>query len=145
MRSGTDTAAPEAASETVATETKVVGELSESAPQPSVTASQEVYTVAYTADGFSPKELTVKAGDRVVWVNAATTDMWPATAAHPTHTVYPGSDIAKCSEADTSMIFDACHPFGAGDAYAFTFTEIGSWKYHNHLNVQQGGIITVTE
>ena len=98
-----------------------------------VADAQTTHTVLYTAEGFSPKELSVKAGDTVVWRNMSTTDMWPATAMHPTHTVYPGSAITKCG------------PVAAAGEYTFVFSEVGSWKYHNHLNVRDGGTIAVTE
>ncbi|OGG61179.1 hypothetical protein A3C87_03455 [Candidatus Kaiserbacteria bacterium RIFCSPHIGHO2_02_FULL_49_34] len=124
----------------------VATEPAETVVTPSQEATnQEVHTVTYTVDGFSPQELTIKVGDRVVWINNTTADMWPATGMHPTHTVYPGSDIKKCTEADTSMIFDACRPFASGDAYAFTFTEVGTWRYHDHLKVSNTGTIIVTE
>ncbi|OGG60361.1 hypothetical protein A3C89_03855 [Candidatus Kaiserbacteria bacterium RIFCSPHIGHO2_02_FULL_50_50] len=110
-----------------------------------VADAQTTHTVLYTAEGFSPKELSVKAGDTVVWRNMSTTDMWPATAMHPTHTVYPGSAITKCGGSEASQIFDACGPVAAAGEYTFVFSEVGSWKYHNHLNVRDGGTIAVTE
>ncbi|MDP2650610.1 MAG: cupredoxin domain-containing protein [bacterium] len=93
---------------------------------PSTAANLEV---VYTASGFSPKALTVKAGDTVVFKNNGGEDFWPASGPHPTHTNYPE--------------FDAKKAIPAGGSYSFTFTRIGSWKYHNHLNPGSTGTITV--
>lgn len=98
-------------------------------------------TVAITAEGFSPKTLTVKAGTMVTFVNEDVNEHWPASAMHPTHMVYPGSGIQKCGTGEA--IFDACKGLAQGESFSFTFDEIGSWKYHDHLNVPLTGTIVV--
>ena len=62
---------------------------------------------------------------------------------HPTHKVYPGSDIEKCGTAEESNIFDACRGLKEGESYEFTFNEKGSWRYHDHLNIKNTGSIIV--
>lgn len=99
--------------------------------------------VLYTDDGFVPQVFNIKAGEAVTFVNGSTNPMWPATAIHPTHKVYPGSDIAKCGTADVSKIFDACQAIAAGSEWLFTFMEKGSWGYHDHLNPNMRGTIVV--
>ena len=42
-----------------------------------------------------------------------------------------------------SSIFDTCKGLKKGESYEFTFNEIGSWKYHNHLNPGQQGTVVV--
>ena len=64
-----------------------------------------------------------------MWVNRSDSSIWPASAFHPTHQVYPG--------------FDALKGLGKGESYSFKFDKIGSWKYHNHLNPSVTGIVVV--
>jgi len=60
---------------------------------------------------------------------------------HPTHTVYPGSDVKKCGSDES--IFDACKGLEQGESFSFTFNEIGSWGYHDHLRASTTGKIVV--
>ena len=99
--------------------------------------------VLYTNNGFAPQIFTVKQGEEVTFMNQSSNPMWVATAIHPTHTVYPGSGIAKCATAEESTIFDACKPIAPGEEWSFTFTEKGSWGYHDHLSPNYRGTITV--
>jgi len=101
----------------------------------------KVNTVTITAEGFSPKTLTITEGTTVTFTNGDSNNHWPASAMHPTHTVYPGSDIKKCGSDET--IFDACKGLGQGELFSFTFNEKGSWKYHDHLSVSSTGTIVV--
>ena len=97
-------------------------------------SNQKTYNIEITSEGsFVPAELKIKAGDTVTWVNKDTKENWPASAIHPTHTVYPGSDIKKCGTSEESSIFDACRGLAQGESWSFTFNEKGSWNYHNHL------------
>ena len=98
---------------------------------PSKTTPATEPTIVYTVNGFAPAPLIISAGQAVTFKNNGTADMWVASAPHPTHTDYPG--------------FDAMRPYGPGESYSFTFTRIGTWKYHNHLNPQHFGSIVVTE
>ena len=68
---------------------------------------------------------------------------WPASALHPTHTVYPGSDIQKCGTSEGDKIFDSCTGLNKGESFSFTFNEKGDWRYHDHLNPNLNGVITV--
>ena len=103
----------------------------------------ETFTVVVTDAGFSPRELTIKAGDTVAWVNKSTRASRPASAIHPTHTLYPGSDIQKCRTDERNTIFDSCSDVQPGESWSFTFREVGSWKYHNHLQSSVTGAIIV--
>lgn len=84
-------------------------------------------TVRITESGFSPSTVTIKLGETVTWVNDDTGIHWPASAAHPTHTVYPegGGCIGSA--------FDACTGLRQGESWSFTFNQAGSWDYHDHL------------
>ncbi|HXF43940.1 MAG TPA: hypothetical protein VNK70_00450 [Candidatus Paceibacterota bacterium] len=99
--------------------------------------------ITYTDAGFSPNPLSVKAGETVTFVNESQNPFWPASAMHPTHKVYPGSDIEKCGTAEEPNIFDACRGIPTGEQWSFVFGEVGSWNYHDHLNPNNFGKIIV--
>lgn len=94
--------------------------------------------IEITSSGFTPSELTISRGETVTWVNKDTEEHWPASAQHPTHTVYPGSNIEKCGTAEQESIFDACHGLSPGESWSFTFNEVGTWNYHEHLDISFG-------
>ena len=100
-------------------------------------------TVTYTNFGYSPREVTISQGETVTFQNESSEEMWAATAIHPTHTIYPGSDIQKCDTQEESRIFDACRSIAPGGSWSFVFQVQGNWGYHNHLNVSHTGKITV--
>ena len=94
-------------------------------------------TVEITSSGFSPSTLTVAQGTTVTFVNMDSAEHWPASASHPTHTVYPteGGCIGST--------FDACEGLAQGESFEFTFDEVGEWKYHDHKNPSNFGTIIV--
>ena len=94
--------------------------------------------IEITSSGFTPSELTISRGETVTWVNKDTEEHWPASAQHPTHTIYPGSNIEKCGTAEQESIFDACHGLSPGESWSFTFNEVGTWNYHEHLDISFG-------
>lgn len=101
------------------------------------------YVITFTDSGYAPSPLTVKVGDTVKFVNNSGSDFWPASAMHPTHTVYPGSDIEKCDTPEEVNIFDACKGIAPGGSWEFTFNEAGEWGYHDHLNAKLFGKVIV--
>lgn len=86
-------------------------------------------SIVYTNSGYSPTEFTVQAGTTVIFVNQSDLSMWTASDPHPVHTEY-----AK---------FDHRQGIGKDETYEFTFTEPGTYNYHNHLFPQHTGTITV--
>lgn len=101
------------------------------------------HTIRVTAAGFEPASLAIKRGESVTWVNEASRLAWPASAVHPTHRAYPGSDIAKCGTAEAASIFDACGGIAPGGSWSFVFDNAGTWKYHDHLRASVTGSVTV--
>jgi len=99
--------------------------------------------ITLTESGFSPSPLTIKVGESVKFVNNSENDFWPASAMHPTHKVYPGSDIDKCDTSERDLLFDACGGIAPGGSWEFTFNEVGEWGYHNHLDAKSFGKIIV--
>jgi len=94
-------------------------------------------TVEMSDIGFAPASVTVPAGTTVTFVNIGTREIWPASAMHPTHAAYPtkGGCIGST--------FDACKGLKPGEAWDFTFSEKGTWKYHDHLTPNMFAEITV--
>ena len=99
--------------------------------------SPTTLTVEIKSSGFSPKILEINSGDTVTWINRDSSSHWPASAVHPTHTVYP--EPGGCIGSK----FDACKGLSNRESYSFTFDEEGTWKYHDHLNPSSTGTIIV--
>jgi len=104
---------------------------------PSAPPAAKTVTVEMSSSGFSPSSVEINKGDTVVFLNKGTTDQWPASASHPTHTVYPESGGCVGSK------FDACGRISPGASFTFTFNQAGSWGYHDHLNPGLRGTIVV--
>jgi plastocyanin len=105
------------------------------------TGETRTHIVEMSSTGFSPGVLKIKAGDTVIFKQIDGSKTWPASDFHPTHTIYPGSDIRKCGSGD--KIFDSCRGLKEGESWSFTFNEKGSWNYHDHLNPKNVGTIVV--
>ena len=109
---------------------------------PAVPAAQpKVETVGYSASGFSPNTLGIKRGDTVLWKSNGTA-MWVGANEHPTHTQYDGTTLKEHCAQKSATTFDQC---ARGDVFSFTFTKVGTFKYHNHAKASDGGTITVTD
>lgn len=93
--------------------------------------SKNSMTVEYSGQGFSRNSITVKSGTTITWVNKGGSPMWVASTPHPVHTDLPG--------------FDALKGIPAGGSYSYTFTKVGKWRYHNHLNPNQTGEVVVEQ
>ncbi len=89
------------------------------------------HEVVLTESGYQPLSLTIAVGDTVTFVTNLAEDHWPASNVHPAHTAYPD--------------FDPRRPVPATVSWSFTFTESGTYKFHDHLNAQYEGVIVVGE
>ena len=99
-------------------------------PTPSaIEATASANTVTISDTGFTPATLTVPVNTTVTFTNNGQGAHWPASAPHPTHTGLPG--------------FDAERGLATGESYSYTFTKVGTWPYHDHLNPRLFGSITV--
>ncbi|HCR52116.1 TPA: hypothetical protein DIV48_00525 [Candidatus Kaiserbacteria bacterium] len=100
-------------------------------------------TILYSAQGFSPKNVTVPVGATVTFINQGDAGMWVASAPHPTHQGYSGTTRGEHCAAgySGSAPFDQC---SASDSFTFTFTKAGTWTYHNHVSAGDTGAIVVT-
>ncbi|MFH1354403.1 MAG: cupredoxin domain-containing protein [bacterium] len=83
---------------------------------------REVAVVSMTDVGFSPETITVTQGNTVKFVNNGQALHWPV-----------------------SDIFDAERGIATGDEYTFTFSEVGTWPFYDHLNPQLKGSVVVEQ
>ncbi len=105
--------------------------------------SEGTHYIHMTEEGFDPENITVQLGDTITFENLEEDERWPASNFHPTHTLYPGSDVQKCGTEDEENIFDACRGLKKGETYTFIFTQPGTWRFHDHLKPQYSGEIVV--
>ena len=85
-------------------------------------------TISVTDTGFSPANLQIKVGETVTWTNNISSDIAVASSPHPAHTDYPPLNLG------------ASKP---GESKTLMFPTAGTYKYHNHLNPSQYGVIIV--
>ncbi len=85
--------------------------------------------IRITEDGYNPNKITVKEGTLVVFKNVGTSLRWPASNIHPMHLIYPE--------------FDSKKPLENNQQWKFIFNKKGVWRFHDHLNPELTGIITV--
>lgn len=90
-----------------------------------------VAEIDYNGSSFTPASVDIKVGDIVVFKNQGNAPFWPASNPHPVHTDYSA--------------FDAKGPVQPGQNYQFKFTQAGNWKFHDHLNPSDGGVVNVTQ
>ncbi len=102
--------------------------------------------IRYVDGRYVPDAVHISVGQEVVWVNEDGKRLfWPASNIHPTHTAYPGSAIQKCGTDEQGGIFDACEGLPRGAEYSFVFTEVGQWRFHDHINPRAAGTVIVSE
>lgn len=92
-------------------------------------ATADVVTITIDEQGFTPANVVIAAGTTVTFVNNGQAKHWPASDIHPTHQILPE--------------FDSKRGLATGETYSYTFTEVGEWNMHDHLNASSTGTITV--
>ena len=95
----------------------------------SPTEEVEENVVTITSSGFSPQNITVKAGESVTWINQDTSDHQVNSVVHPTHLVYPPLNTVGLLKP--------------GGKKSLSFPDKGTYKYHDHLNPSLTGSVTV--
>jgi plastocyanin len=91
-------------------------------------ATEDVVTVTLTDEGFSPQEITVKAGSKVVWKNNSGDSATVDSSVHPTHRDHPELNLGN---------------FEDGEEHSLVFEEPGTYRYHDHLNASRFGTVVV--
>ena len=118
--------------------TEIVVETADGIPAETTVGQSAPLIIDYSdSSGFQPQTITIRKGQTVTWKNNSDAPVWPASAMHPTHSVYPTT--GGC----IGSTFDACKNLSNGESWSFQFDEIGSWKYHNHLRGGDYGIVIV--
>ncbi len=103
-------------------------------------------TILYTNKGFEPNTLTVKLGTTVEWNNVSERLMWVASDPHPAHTDLHGFDergVDGQNEQTSWNFTPTAYAHTGGSPYSYTFTKVGRWSYHNHLNPADRGVVVV--
>lgn len=90
--------------------------------------SQKEDTVTLTADGFEPKSITVKIGDKVVWTNKSGDTSTVDSNNHPTHLLYKPLNLGA---------------FQDGEKHELVFDKAGTYTYHDHFHPSRKGTVVV--
>mgnify|MGYP000887866211 CR=1 FL=1 len=98
---------------------------SDSAPTPS-----ERVAISFTNSGFEPTSVTVKKGTVITVTNNSSEDVQFSSDEHPSH------------RDNTEMNLPVLSP---GESDSYTANTVGTWGFHDHLNDEMTGTITVTE
>jgi len=98
-------------------------------------------TITFNGDAFSPSNVTIAQGGTITFTSTGG-PMWIASDPHPIHNGYDGTTQQQhCAAGYTGpKPFDQC---SQGTSFSFTFSKVGSWGYHDHLNAGLGGTVTV--
>lgn len=127
-RADNTNAQPEIDEQTEQTDVSEEEELTEDTDEDMEDADQGEATVTLSSSGFSPRTVTIKAGDKLTWVNESGKEATVDSNPHPVHTSYPKMNLGSFSD---------------GETFEFTFPEAGTYNYHNHFNASQGGSVIV--
>lgn len=110
----------------VAPPTSATPSSEESSSAAAIPSTKNLVMVA--SNGFSTKEITIKAGESVTWENQDSVDHTVNSAVHPTHLVYPPLNLGVIKP---------------GEQKSLAFPAVGTYKYHDHLNPSLTGSVTV--
>lgn len=86
-------------------------------------------TITLTAQGFSPKAVTIIPGSTITFRTERGLPFWPASDLHPSHGIYPA--------------FDPKVPVTPTESWSFRFDTEGVWGFHDHLAPEYRGVIRV--
>lgn len=90
-------------------------------------ANNQVTNVILGESGFVPKDITVKAGARIVWVNKSGKTATVNSNDHPTHRLYPFLNLGEVATGTTVQV---------------VVEKPGKYSYHNHYNTSHTGTVT---
>lgn len=90
--------------------------------------SSQIVTVILTDSEFSPKDITIKVGIRVVWVNKSGKAATVNSDDHPTHRLYSFLNLGEFPNSSSLQV---------------VFDKSGKYGYHNHNNTSETGTVTV--
>ncbi len=85
--------------------------------------------VIVTSAGFSPAIVEIVQGGTVTWMNNDTVAHQIASAPHPVHTDYPPLNSVGTLQP--------------GQSRSLKFDQVGTYRYHDHLNLASKGTVVV--
>ncbi len=100
-------------------------------PHPAIAVENKSEVIQMTDQGMHPSRLEIARGTTVFFVNTGKFKHWPASNNHPSHELYPD--------------LDAKQTIAPGASWKFTFTKLGNWKLHDHLNPGFEALVTVVD
>lgn len=89
---------------------------------------EKTFRVAISDQGFIPPIISIKKGETIVWINQSKNTVSINSDPHPTHGSFPLLNLGNVA---------------AGESTKQTFSNEGTYAYHNHLNPSQTGTILV--
>lgn len=97
---------------------------------PTTQNQQPPQTLSVTVDnsGFSPAQLSIKAGVRVNWINNSGSEISINSDEHPTHKLHPELNLG---------------PIPNGSNGSLVFEKAGTYTYHDHYNPSRTGTVVV--
>lgn len=104
----------------------------EQQPAQSAQTTESAATITFTDSGVSPATVTVKAGDSITWTNNGSKKVSVASDNHPTHTLN--------QELTNGQFVTELAPRAS---VTVTLTKVGTWGYHNHLDLSVKGKVVV--
>jgi plastocyanin len=90
----------------------------------------KVAIVTLDKNGFSPKDVSVKVGSAVRWVNKSGAQQTVNSDNYPTNQLHRELNFGV---------------FNNGSSFVYTFTKPGTYGYHNQFNAKQKGEIIVVK
>ena len=91
--------------------------------------SPKTVSIMHTSGGFVPDTVVIKKGDLVIFSTNTGKLFWPASDAHPIHSLFPA--------------FDPKRPLSPEEKWEIVLDRSGTWNYHDHLNPQIKSTIIV--
>lgn len=97
--------------------------------EPTASTAPSGPVIEFRDGTFNPRELRISRGTTVTFKNVGSRPVWPASDVHPVHLGCPG--------------FDPRRSLAGGASWSYTFTEVKTCPYHNHLSATEIGRIVV--
>ena len=89
-----------------------------------------VVTITRTEKGFEPASVNILRGQTVRFVSSVPDkNFWPASNEHPSHGLLPDFDPKRALESE--------------EIFEYTFTKLGDWEFHDHLDSNVKGHVIV--
>lgn len=85
--------------------------------------------LSVTANGFSPKLVTIAKGSKVIWTNYSGSDVTVNSDNYPTNELYPALNLGM---------------FPNKFSVSLVFTQDGTFHYHDQLHPQWTGTVIVS-